>query len=75
MVAEVLGAADLTELWPTLLREQYGQAFSVARRLAGLLTVPRVLPASGPLAMRSRALMTIAVRVMGNLVTDADGAT
>jgi menaquinone-9 beta-reductase len=72
MVAEVLGAPDLTELWPTLLRERYGQAFSIARRLAGLLTVPRVLPASGPLAMRSRALMTIAVRVMGNLVTDAD---
>ncbi|MFD4181729.1 FAD-linked oxidoreductase, partial [Rhodococcus sp. NPDC058514] len=36
------------------------------------LTVARVLPAAGPLAMRSRALMTIAVRVMGNLVTDAD---
>lgn len=72
MAAEALGEADLTELWPTLLREHYGQAFSVARRLAGLLTVPRMLPASGPVAMRSRALMTVAVRVMGNLVTESD---
>jgi len=55
-----------------VLREHYGKAFSVARRLAGLLTVPQFLPASGPIAMRSRALMTVAVRVMGNLVTDAD---
>ena len=71
LVVEQLGADDLTELWPTVLREHYGQAFSVARRLAGLLTVPQFLPASGPIAMRSRALMTVAVRVMGNLVTDA----
>ncbi|CAG7583843.1 geranylgeranyl reductase family protein [Rhodococcus opacus] len=72
LVAEILDADDLTELWPAILRERYGRAFSVARRLAGLLTVPRVLPASGPVAMRSRALMTIAVRVMGNLVTEED---
>lgn len=72
LVVEHLDADDLTELWPRVLREHYGQAFSIARRLAGLLTVPRFLPASGPVAMRSRALMTVAVRVMGNLVTDAD---
>ena len=47
LVVEQLGADDLTELWPTVLREHYGQAFSVARRLAGLLTVPQFLPASG----------------------------
>ncbi len=39
---------------------------------AGLLTVPRFLPATGPVGMRSRAIMTVAVRVMGNLITDAD---
>lgn len=72
MVSDLLGAGDLTDLWPQVLRERYGRAFSIARRLAGLLTVPRVLPTSGPVAMRSRALMTVAVRVMGNLVTDAD---
>ncbi|MFD1814953.1 geranylgeranyl reductase family protein [Rhodococcus gannanensis] len=72
MVSDVLGAGDLTDLWPQVLRGQYGRAFSIARRLAGLLTVPRVLPVSGPVAMRSRLLMTVAVRVMGNLVTDAD---
>ncbi len=47
-------------------------AFSVARRLALLLTFPRFLPATGPIAMRSTTLMDIAVRVMGNLVTDDD---
>ena len=32
----------------------------------------RFLPAAGPVGMRSRALMTVALRVMGNLVTDED---
>ena len=72
MIADLLDERDLTLAWPNLLREHYGQAFSIARRLAGLLTVPRFLPATGPIGMRSRALMTVAVRVMGNLVTDAD---
>lgn len=72
MIADMLDESDLTDAWPTLLREHYGQAFSIARRLAALLTVPRFLPASGPIGMRSRALMTVAVRVMGNLVTEAD---
>lgn len=72
MVADLLGHPDLTEAWPNLLREHYGQAFSIARRLAGLLTVPRFLPVAGPVGMRSRTLMNIAVRCMGNLVTDAD---
>jgi menaquinone-9 beta-reductase len=58
--------------WPAVLRHHYGEAFSIARRLAGLLTVPRLLPVAGPVGMRSRALMTVALRVMGNLVTDAD---
>ncbi|WP_430333852.1 geranylgeranyl reductase family protein [Rhodococcus sp. ACT016] len=72
LVARVLDDADLTEVWPAILRDRYGRAFSIARRLAGLLTLARFLPASGPVAMRSRAMMTVAVRVMGNLVTDAD---
>jgi menaquinone-9 beta-reductase len=58
--------------WPALLRSHYGEAFSIARRLAGLLTVPGLLPAAGPVGMRSRALMKLALRVMGNLVTDDD---
>jgi geranylgeranyl reductase family protein len=63
---------DWTQAWPATLREHYGEAFSIARRLAGLLTVPRLLPAAGPVGMRSRALMTVALRVMGNLVTEED---
>ena len=27
--------SDLSEAWPRLLREHYGEAFSIARRLAG----------------------------------------
>jgi menaquinone-9 beta-reductase len=72
LAAEMLDAADLTEAWPDVLRAHYGRGFSVARRLALLLTLPKFLPLTGPIAMRSTALMTIAVRVMGNLVTDED---
>lgn len=63
---------DLSAVWPELLREHYGEAFSIARRLAGLVTVPRLLPALGPAGMRSDWLMTLALRWMGNLVTDED---
>ena len=73
MVAEVLAEGhDLDRLWPAMLRDQYGESFSIARRLAGLVTVPRVLPALGPAGMRSDWLMTLALRWMGNLVTDED---
>jgi menaquinone-9 beta-reductase len=73
LVAELL--ADDRHLgtgWPATLRRHYGEAFSIARRLAGLLTLPRLLPLAGPVGMRSRTLMTVALRVMGNLVTDED---
>jgi geranylgeranyl reductase family protein len=72
MVGGLLGEHDWSRAWPATLRRHYGEAFSIARRLAGLLTVPRLLPAAGPVGMRSRLLMTVALRVMGNLVTDAD---
>ncbi len=73
-VAEALahGDRDLSTTWPALLREHYGEAFSIARRLAGLVTVPRLLPALGPAGMRSDWLMTLALRWMGNLVTEED---
>ena len=71
--AELLALGDSpAEAWPALLTAHYGPAFSIARRLSGLLTVPRLLPTAGPIGMRSHALMTIALRVMGNLVTDED---
>ena len=72
LAAELLGTPNLAGTWPALLRAHYGRGFSVARRLGLLLTLPRFLPMTGPLAMRSPALMDIAVRVMGNLVTDED---
>jgi geranylgeranyl reductase family protein len=75
LLAEQLSAdpdGELTAAWPALLRAHYGEAFSIARRLAGLFTVPGLLTAAGPVGMRSRALMTLALRVMGNLVTAED---
>ena len=66
---------NLANQWAPLLKDHYGTAFSIARRLAGFLTVPGLLPALGPVGMRSRALMTVALRVMGNLVTPEDTDT
>ena len=34
--------------------------------------MPGLLSTFGPVGMRSRVLMTVALRVMGNLVTDED---
>ncbi|MDO8733389.1 MAG: geranylgeranyl reductase family protein [Actinomycetota bacterium] len=78
LVAEILmhtkgnSALDYSHIWPGELSIRYGTAFSIARRLAGLLTVPGFIKTLGPVGMRSTALMTIALRVMGNLVTDED---
>ena len=78
LAAEVLArtipnsAMDYQAQWPSILRYHYGTAFSIARRLAGLLTLPGFLTTFGPVGMRSRVLMTIALRVMGNLVTPED---
>ena len=58
--------------WPEILSEHYGDAYSIARRVAGLLTVPGFVATLGPVGMRSRTLMAIALRLMGNLVTPAD---
>ena len=75
LAAELLadgGVDDFATRWPKVLREHYGTAFSIARRLATLLTLPRTLPTFGPIGMRSQFLMTIALRVMGNLITEED---
>ncbi len=72
LAADMLGSPDLAAVWPALLQEHYARGFSVARRLGLLLTLPRFLPLTGPVAMRSSRLMGLAVRVMGNLVTDED---
>ncbi|HET6940021.1 MAG TPA: geranylgeranyl reductase family protein [Nocardioides sp.] len=73
LVADLIAAdEELDTAWPALLREHYGEAFSIARRLAGLVTVPGLLKTLGPPGMRSDWLMTLALRWMGNLVTDED---
>jgi geranylgeranyl reductase family protein len=72
LAAQMLGSGGLERAWPALLQAHYGRGFSAARRLGLLLTLPRFLPLAGPIGMRSSRLMEIAVRVMGNLVTDED---
>ena len=72
LAADLLGSGDLSAAWPGLLQQRYGRAFSIARRLSALLTMPWFLPTGGPIAMRSARLMDIVVRVMGNLITDDD---
>jgi len=73
LVAEsIVAGEELGRSWPALLRAHYGESFSVARRLAGIATLPRLVPALGPGGMRSDRLMTLALRWMGNLVTDDD---
>ena len=73
LAAEMLDTeSDFSVAWPAQLRTHYGLAFSIARRLAGLLTVPGLLPVAGPVGMRSKTIMKLALRVMGNLVTDED---
>ena len=73
LVVEVMGEQDdLSSVWPDLLRDSYGEAFSIARRLAGLVTLPGLLRTLGPAGMRSDWMMTLALRWMGNLVTDDD---
>lgn len=58
--------------WQNILQQHYGLAFSIARRLAGIVVVPELLRALGPIGMRSKFAMTIALRLMGNLVTEED---
>ena len=71
MVVDLLDT-DLSQTWPAHLRGHYGEAFSIARRLAGVATRPGIVAALGPAGMRSDWLMTLALRWMGNLVDDAD---
>lgn len=72
MAADLLDEGDVSLAWPTMLRASFGDAFSIARRLGALLTYDRFLPVAGPVGMRSARVMAIALRVMGNLITDAD---
>lgn len=73
LLADLIATGEpLTRAWPALLRRAYGEAFTIARDAAWLLTVPRFLPVTGPLAMRSQAIMTAAVRCMANTVADSD---
>ncbi|PMC63006.1 FAD-linked oxidoreductase [Corynebacterium xerosis] len=76
LMCDVAGdPAGLEHSWPAMLRDHYGEAFSLARRLAAGLTVPWLLPAGGPVTLGAPwgdAVMGAAARLMGNLVTDDD---
>ncbi|CAM3737271.1 geranylgeranyl reductase family protein [Smaragdicoccus niigatensis] len=70
--AEQLSADDLSESWPALLRQRYGGAYSLARRVAPRVYSPRVLRAAAPRVFASPALADRAFRVMGNFVEPSD---
>jgi flavin-dependent dehydrogenase len=72
LAVELLGADEYTDRWRDILVGHYGLAFSAARRLAGLLTMPQTVPTLGRPGIRSPQLMSLVVRVMGNLITDED---
>jgi len=67
--------SNLSRVWPQILHKEYGAAFSIARRLGDVLTLPGFLIKAGPIGMRSRWMMEIALRLMGNLVSDEDTDT
>ena len=64
--------ANYTSSWPAVLDAEYGTAFSIARRVGLLITNERLFALAGPIGLRSRAIMSVAFRVMGNLVTPED---
>ena len=68
----IASGADPTDAWPALLPAHYATSFSIAGRLAGLIAVPGLLARLGPIGIRSRVLITVTLRVMGNLVTAED---
>lgn len=72
LAAQLLDLDDLASVWPATLQAHFGEAFSIARRLGALLTIPSFLPTFGPVGMSAAAIMRVALRVMGNLVTEAD---
>src|SRR5699024_3783913 len=53
LAAQLLGTnKELTLVWPDLLRQEYGEAFILARTLARVLTYPQFLPVAGPIGLR-----------------------
>lgn len=69
----LLGTGRLTGSWPALLRETYGESFTLARLFARALTHPRLIAAGGRVAMRELPrIMPAIARLMGNLVTEDD---
>jgi flavin-dependent dehydrogenase len=70
LVADVLDQPDLRDVWPRMLREHFGPAFSMARRMAGFSTRPGLLNAGGPVGMRTKRPLPTMMRIMGNFVTD-----
>ncbi|MEU6586924.1 geranylgeranyl reductase family protein [Nocardia sp. NPDC046763] len=71
LVAEMLDEPDLTDAWPAILRDRYGLAFSLARRIAGIATVPGMWHAGRP-TIHYQRVVDVMLRLMGNLVTEED---
>ncbi|GAB17149.1 putative oxidoreductase [Gordonia effusa NBRC 100432] len=68
LAADLLGSPDFTEIWPDLLDDHYGQAFSGLRRLATIFFHPRATAAVASRFMAWDKGMRGGVRLMNNLV-------
>ena len=75
LAVQLLDERDYARVWTSTLQSHYADAFSIARRLGALLTTDWFLPKFGPIGMRSSSIMQVALRVMGNLITDEDRDT
>ena len=75
LAVQLLGERDYRTAWTGTLQEHYADAFSIARRLGALLTTDWFLPNFGPIGMKSTSIMQVALRVMGNLITEQDRDT
>ena len=75
LAVQLLAERDYRTAWTGTLQEHYADAFSIARRLGALLTTDWFLPNFGPIGMKSSSIMAVALRVMGNLITEQDRDT
>ncbi|MFW0788458.1 geranylgeranyl reductase family protein [Gordonia sp. CPCC 205333] len=68
LAVDLLRLPDFTEIWPDLLDEHYGQAFSGLRRLATIFFYPRATATVASRFMAWDKGMRGGVRLMNNLV-------
>jgi geranylgeranyl reductase family protein len=72
LVADALGANDpsILQRYPTLLQDEYGLYYKMARVFVKLIGNPSVMRSLGHIGLHSRPLMEWTLKVMSNLLDD-----